>query len=280
MSHPPCRTCREQHKKCDGKRPCERCAKVGRACEEPVKKKRGRPRLEDVDAEHPEAAALVAQGMAALDVVMSEEDKKPVVSAEYNYEQHEGRLVAAHKLLLSVPEALFANPLLAAQAFGIALSRDFYVAELGPFTADMSLCDHLRASRLRYATPSLLRFLGRTAAEMPTLADIPWSAQCDAMVCTNLVREAVTAPLPNYGVRQWQHTKSVETRDGVYSVACKGYILANLRVMFVDAGAQTLVRSVVPEPLVWDDRDLFFDLSAGLNSGEDSDGVAMDMFDM
>ncbi len=50
--------------------------------------------------------------------------------------------------------------------------------------------------------------------------------------------------------------------------------------MFVDAGARTLVQTAVPEPLIWDDRDVFFDLTAGLSTDE-SDGVApMDMFDI
>ena len=190
------------------------------------------------------------------------------------------RLIAAHELLLSLPEVLFANPEAAARSFGIALSGDFYVAEVGAFGPEMTLCDHLRASRVRHMAPRLAAFFGRTAEEMPTLADLPWTAQCDQLVCANLVREAVTTPLPVYGVRQWQHTKSVTTAQGVFSVACKGYILSNLRVMFVDAGSRTLVQSVQPEPLVWDDRDVFFDLTAGLSTDE-SDGVApMDMFDI
>jgi hypothetical protein len=175
---------------------------------------------------------------------------------------------------------LFANPEAAARSFGIALSEDFYVAEVGSFGPEMTLCEHMRGSRVRHMAPSLARFFGRPAAEMATLADLPWTAQCDQLVCTTLVREAMTAPLPVYGVRQWQHTKSVTTRDGVFSVACRGYILSNLRVMFVDAGARTLVQSAVPEPLIWDDRDVFFDLTAGLST-DDSDGVGpMDMFDI
>jgi hypothetical protein len=83
MSHPPCRTCREQHKKCNGQRPCDRCAKVGRPCEEPVKKRRGRPKLDHVDEMSPAAASLVANGLAAMQVRTSEEDQKPV---DYNYD--------------------------------------------------------------------------------------------------------------------------------------------------------------------------------------------------
>ncbi len=116
---------------------------------------------------------------------------------------------------------LFANPEAAARSFGIALSEDFYVAEVGAFTPEMTLCEHLRASRLRHMAPSLARFFGRAAGEMATLVDLPWTAQCDQLVCANVVREAVTTPLPVYGVRQWQHTKSVTTREGVFSVACK-----------------------------------------------------------
>ena len=48
-----------------------------------MKKRRGRPRLEHVDEQDPAAAALVAGGLAALQVRTAEDDKKAV---DYNYE--------------------------------------------------------------------------------------------------------------------------------------------------------------------------------------------------
>ena len=144
---------------------------------------------------------------------------------------------------------------------GINLGPDYYAVEVGRFTPDMSLAQHHRLSRVRVMSDSLLAFFGKDASEIATPADIPWRPDCEILVCQNLVRDAVTTPLPVYGVRQWQHTKTVTTREGVFSVACKGYILSNLKTMFVDVISRSLVAPaiVVPEPLIWDDKDIFFD---------------------
>ena len=114
MDPSPCRTCREQHKKCDGERPCERCAKAGRLCEEPIKKKRGRPRLDAAAV-----AGMPASASGALERLLSEEDRKePSCLSDYNYEVQDPRLVASLSILLSIPETIFASPVEAAKAFG------------------------------------------------------------------------------------------------------------------------------------------------------------------
>jgi hypothetical protein len=176
QSHPPCRTCREQHKKCDCNRPCGRCAKVGRDCEEPVKKKRGRPSLKHAGNEaSDETKQLMKRAVRNSKIKKSEsvEDKMdeeddldlPIQTdaGEYNYDVHDPRLMSAHRLLLSAPEIIFNHPVLSAGSFGINLGPLFFVAELPAvgFPKDMTFDEHMIATKIRFITEPLLQLFQR-----------------------------------------------------------------------------------------------------------------------
>jgi hypothetical protein len=94
-----------------------------------------------------------------------------------------------------------------------------------------------------------------------------------------------------------KHRRRLTTKEGKFSALCTGFILSNLRVMvrsefaaccgcccnemkkFVNVG--DLVRDetieVPPAALIWDDKDVFFDL---LPYSDDSGTSAMELFDM
>ena len=88
----------------------------------------------------------------------------------------------------------------------------------------------------------------------------------------------MTAKLPVYGIRQWEHTKKITVPGGTYLVNCKGHILSNLKIMFIDCKDRELQQAAVPKAVdyVWDDNDVFdFDF-AGLPQDEDTPNIFQD----
>lgn len=293
----PCRACREQHKKCDGMRPCARCAKAHRPCEEPMKKKRGRPRLADQVAvvteaqrqeqQHQQKTIVAAAPAIGSATMSSHEDDEPrsVCIGDYSYESHDPRLVASHKLLLNAPALLYADPVAGAAAFGIELGQHHLVMEMAPFDASNpeSFATYFGRCVVQVISPSLVAFFdGRRPA---TWAELPWedTSTCSG-VCPFVLRDALTTPLPAYGVRQWTHSKRVSLSGGTYRIHCKGYLLSNLRVMFIDCVRNELLTPaalVAPPPFfLWEDKDVFFDYgSAQPGFGDITDDLNnMEMF--
>ena len=210
-------------------------------------------------------------------VVEEEEERKEPVG-DYRYELQDPRLLASHQLLLRAPELIYQNPRLAAAAFGIRLGELFFVSDVGKFTDDMTLQDHFSESRIRYVSPKYQQFL--QPVESRTLLDMPWDDMNSPNFCYEIIREAVNMELPVYGIRQWEHLRRITVNTGRYSCLFKGYILSNLKVMFVDCvSRERIVEDVTPEDkdFVWDDLDVF-GLSNSGDTGFDFDIPEVDLF--
>merc|ERR1711991_509905 len=128
---------------------------------------------------------------------------------DYRYDAQDPRLIASHQLLLATPDLVFSNPQMAAVAFGIKLSDHFMMVQPSPFLENMSLLDHMQQSRVRYVSPLLLEFLGHAAEQIRTPLDVGWDCTDDMMKCDRVIRDSMTAKLPVYGIRQWEHTKKI-----------------------------------------------------------------------
>lgn len=159
--------------------------------------------------------------------------------ADYAYERHDPRLLAALQLLLDNPPLIFANPERTAASFGITLSSDFYVSEVGPYTDNMTLYDHLRACTVRYVSDGLAKFLQKAPNSIRTPLDVEFLP--DSFCSGACVKDALNAPLPVYGVRRWKQAKRLLHNESIVEVDCLGYILANMKVMFVDLGTRRVV---------------------------------------
>ncbi len=226
-------------------------AKVGRDCEEPVKKRRGRPSLKHMEG-HEETHGIDEGFKAAVQAVIKDDNPHlvkqknttsngffqcllcfccPKENADYNYEVHDPRLMSAHRLLLSAPEIIYSHPILAAGSFGINLGAMFCIVSVPGFPQGMTFDQHMEASKVRYISAPLLNLFQKKPEEVHSLASMPWEPECMKYVCEHVVREAVTTPLPSYGVREWNHRRRLVTSEGKFSVLCTGYILSNLKVM-------------------------------------------------
>ena len=86
--------------------------------------------------------------------------------------------------------------------------------------------------------------------------------------CDRVIRDSMNEQLPVYGLRTWEHSKRITVPSGTFIIDCKGYILSNRAVMFVDCAQRSQVDVRQPTPVktedyVWDDADLFSDLKWG-----------------
>lgn len=140
-----------------------------------MKKKRGRPSLKHAGNEaSDETKQLMKRAIRNSKIKKSEsvEDKMdeedldlPIQTdaGEYNYDVHDPRLMSAHRLLLSAPEIIFNHPVLSAASFGINLGPLFFVAELPAvgFPKDMTLDEHMIATKIRFITEPLLQLFQR-----------------------------------------------------------------------------------------------------------------------
>lgn len=163
-----------------------------------------------------------------------------LTDAGMRVECYDSRLQHAFDLLSKLPEISFLEPVLSAGVFGIPLEKEFFCCSVPEYTETMSLVDFERMSVIRFISAQMCDFLGGDKITFPNQAAVRW---LNSVCSPSCVREAATLPIPPNFIRRWSHKKMYETTEGLHECDVRGFILPNLKVMFVDIGAKRLLTS-------------------------------------
>lgn len=154
------------------------------------------------------------------------------------------RLGMAQALILKHPAIIYADPVLAAAAFGIHLHSEFFVCTIPRFTDSMTLPEFETNSSIKFISRDMTVFLEDPPEQFSNQAAIKWlNGVCDP-AC---VKGAMTLPLVSTHIRRWTQTKFYANSAGCFECLVSGYILPSLEVMFVEV-VEKVPSEILPIP--------------------------------
>ena len=120
-----------------------------------------------------------------------------------------------YELVLQNPEIIWKNPLLAAAFFGISLSDEFYVCEVGNFEDNLE--KHLLNSPIHYISHAFLELLQLRNCSVLNQGCIRW---LNHLCSPEQVKEAMSTQMPIFGVRTWSCFRTHKVSSLLFVVLC------------------------------------------------------------